>query len=99
MLIASSTTSASTEIIGILSVGAVLLIASITGFWALLKAIGAKFDQMSNKFDGAITELRVSQASIMARQDAMESFVKNLPQLLAQLITASHMGNQQNSGS
>lgn len=80
-------------IIGILSVGTVLLISAITGFWALLKAIGSKFDEISRQIDNnvssinnAITELRVSQASVTARQDSLESFVKNLPQLLAQLI-------------
>lgn len=86
--------------VGILSVGTVLLIACVTGFWALLKAIGAKFDSVSTQIttnvsalNNAITELRVSHASVTARQDSLESFVRNLPALLAQLINLSP-GNQ-----
>ena len=83
-------------IVGFISVGTVMLIASITGFWALLKAIGAKFDEVERQIDtnvsalnNAITELRVNQAGVNARQDSLESFVKTLPSLLAQLVTAT----------
>ena len=92
-----------TVIIGVISVSIVMLIALATGFWGLLKAISAKFESMNTKMDvnnttvnNAITELRVNQAAVGARQDSLESFVKSLPQLLAQMMTASHLSSPQN---
>lgn len=91
-------------IVGFVSVGVVMLIAAITGFWALLKAIGQKFDEVKANIDtnlsainNAITELRVSQATTSARQDSLENFVKSLPQLLAQLVTATSITRTHNT--